>query len=122
VHHSDTARVTQVWWDGVKQTINFRQSRVLNIAAESFLATDVLLLVAGGLVFHFANQSTPTSRPRSSHPQLRGERQALRGREAFPIQISARQDEAAEQLAPLHILPRDPGLSPASPPRRARQF
>jgi hypothetical protein len=45
MHHNDTARITQVWWDGEEATINFRQSRILHIASESFTAPDVLLLI-----------------------------------------------------------------------------
>lgn len=45
MHHNDTVRVTQVWWDGEKGTISFRQSRILHIASESFTAPDVLLLI-----------------------------------------------------------------------------
>jgi hypothetical protein len=45
MHRNDTVRITQVWWDGKKATTNFRQSRVLHIASESFTAPDVLLLI-----------------------------------------------------------------------------
>jgi hypothetical protein len=45
MHHNDTARITQVWWDGEKATVNFRQSRILHIASKSFTAPDVLLLI-----------------------------------------------------------------------------
>jgi hypothetical protein len=77
VHHSDTARVTQVWWDGVKQTINFRQSRVLNIAAESFLATDVLLLVRW-------RACIPLREPKHAHEPAPIEPPAASRREASP--------------------------------------
>ena len=45
MHHNETVRITQVWWDGEKETINFRQSRLLHIASKSFTAPDVLLLI-----------------------------------------------------------------------------
>lgn len=45
VYHNESARITQLWWDGTQQKIFFRQSRVLDISSESFESPDVFLLL-----------------------------------------------------------------------------
>ncbi|KAK4154372.1 hypothetical protein C8A00DRAFT_32889 [Chaetomidium leptoderma] len=44
-YHNDTVRITQMCWNGERNPITFRQSRLLNIASDSFDTPDILLLL-----------------------------------------------------------------------------
>jgi hypothetical protein len=45
VYHNETARITQVCWNGERNPITFRQSRLVNIASQSFDTPEIFLLL-----------------------------------------------------------------------------
>ncbi|KAK4043152.1 hypothetical protein C8A01DRAFT_32794 [Parachaetomium inaequale] len=44
-YHNDTVRITQVCWNGEHNPITFRQSRLVDIASDSFDTPDIFLLM-----------------------------------------------------------------------------
>jgi hypothetical protein len=45
VYHNNTARITQLFWDGEEERFHFCQSRILNLAAISSRAADISLFI-----------------------------------------------------------------------------
>ena len=45
MYHTETARITQVCWDGEPGTITFRQSRLLKMNEDEYNTPDILLLL-----------------------------------------------------------------------------
>jgi hypothetical protein len=76
-YHSDTVRITQVCWNGEHNPITFRQSRLLDIASDSFDTPDLFLLTRW-------MQCLPLREPKVSRRQADDSRSACSGPEPRP--------------------------------------